>query len=180
MTTIRFTLLSAFFFILCIPLSMGQGLQTDPETNKITYQETVVLDSVTKEDIYERAKEWMATYFKTNKFDVNDKANFKLGHEGNFPVTYTYDFKYKSNNTVTFNFTLDQKEGKYRYTLTDFKIYDDKIGAKASQPLEVYYQKMKTGSKPEFTTNFTKEVNNLIEDMKKFMATGKEEEKDDW
>jgi hypothetical protein len=161
-------------------VSMGQTLPTDAETKKITYQETVVLDSVPKQEIFDRATEWLTNSMKTNKFDVNDKVNYKLMHEGNFAISYTYDFKYKSNNTVTYNLSLDVKEGKYRFTITDFKIYDDKIGAKSAQTLESYYAKMKTGSKPEFTNKFTTEVNGIIDEMKKFMVTGKGEEKDDW
>lgn len=179
MAKILYSLLIAFFF-LTSHVSMGQTLPTDAETKKITYQETVVLDSVSKKEIFDRATEWMTNSMKTNKFDVNDKVNFKLVHEGNFAISYTYDFKYKSNNTVTYNFSFDVKEGKYRYTITDFKIYDDKIGPKSAQTLESYYAKMKTGSKPEFTNKFTTEVNSIVDDMKKFMVTGKGEDKDDW
>lgn len=179
MSKILFSILIASITAISPSLSWGQ-FPTDATTKKITYQETVVLDSVSKQDIFDRATECLTTITKTNKFDVNDKANFKLVNEGNFAVSYTYDFKYKSNNTVTYNLGIDVKEGKYRYTLTEFKIYDDKLGPKTAQPLEAYYAKMKTGSKAEFTTNFTNEVNTVIDTLKKFMSTGKEEEKDDW
>ena len=180
MAKILYSLLIVSLFFINSYTSNGQALPTDEETKKITYQETVVLDSVSKQEIFDRATDWMTNLMKTNKFDVNDKTDFKLVHEGNFPVSFTYDFKYKSNNTVTYNLSLDVKEGKYRFTLTDFKIYDDKIGPKSAQTMEAYYAKMKTGSKPEFTNKFTSEVNTIIEDMKKFMVTGKGEDKDDW
>jgi hypothetical protein len=172
------SLFSLIFF--SVSIGYGQGLPTDTETKKVSFQETVPIDSVTKNDLYERAVEWMTAYYKTNKFDVNDKVNLKLANEGNFSVIYTYDFKYKSENTITYNITINLKDGKYRYTITDFKIYDVKLGPKTAQTMEVYYPKMKTGSKGEFTTKFNKEVNNVIEDLKKYMITGKGENKEDW
>lgn len=178
-TRLSFLFILSMLFI--VPgVSRAQSLTPDPETNKFQYQETVSIDSLSKDDLYERAKEWMTNYFKTNKFDVNDKANYTLGHEGNFQVSYTYDFKYKSENTVLFTLTLNEKDGKYRYTISDFKIYDNKTGPKTAQPLEVYYPKMKTNTKKEFTANFTQEVNKLIENLKAGMAAAKQEDKEDW
>ncbi|MBX9851827.1 MAG: hypothetical protein K2X86_08720, partial [Cytophagaceae bacterium] len=100
--------------------------------------------------------------------------------KGNFYVSYTYDFKYKSENTVTFNLTINQKDGKYRYTITDFKIYNIKTGPKTAQPVETEYQKIKSGSKQEFANKFTEEVNNIIEEMKKYMSSGSSGDKDEW
>jgi len=155
-------------------------LTVDPETKKFQYQETVNLDSLDKNQIFERAVEFMTNHFKTNKFDVNDKVNMKLSHEGNFPVSYKYDFKYTSNNTVTYQLTINVKDGKYRYTITDFKIYDDKLGPKTAQPLEISYQKMKTETKKEFSNKFTGEINKIVEDLKTNMAAQKTEDKEDW
>jgi hypothetical protein len=155
-------------------------LNIDPDTKKVLYQETVTIDSLDKKALYERGVEWMTKNFKTNKFDVNDKVNLKLAHEGTFPVSYTYDFKYKSENTVTYVLNIDFKDGKYRYTITDFKIYKTDLGVKTAQPLEAYYQKMKTDSKKEFSTNFSNEVNKIIEDLKKNMKAAKTSEEEDW
>lgn len=180
MTSIKnlFSLLTLLLFT--STLSIGQTLSTDPETKKVSFQETVPIDSIEKGDLYERAVEWMTAFYKTNKFDVNDKANLKLANEGYFSVVYTYDFKYKSDNTITYNISINLKDGKYRYTITDFKIYDVKLGPKTAQTMEAYYAKMKTASKGEFTTKFNKEVNSIIEDLKKYMITGKGEDKEDW
>lgn len=180
MINLRNALAVASFCFLTASFSTAQNLPTDPETNKVILQETVDIDTVGKAELYERAKEWMTVLFKSSKFDVNDKVNYKLVNEGNFPVSFKYDFKYTSNNTVTYNLTIDLKEGKYRYTLSDFKVYDTNIGPKAAQTLEAYFQKMKTASKGEFVTNFNNETTKIVADMKQFMATGKGEEKDDW
>jgi hypothetical protein len=175
----RLAIMSMVALMATYSLSIAQ-LAVDPETKKFQYQETVTLDSLDKNQIYERAVDYMTNQFKTNKFDVNDKTNMKLGHEGNFPVSYKYDFKYTSNNTVTYQITLNVKDGKYRYTITDFKIYDDKLGPKTAQPLELSYQKMKTDTKKEFSNKFTTEINKLIADLKLKMSAQKKEDKEDW
>ncbi len=172
---------SSILLVLLIPFCLNaQTFPTDPETKKITYQETVIIDSVLKDELYNRSVNFMTALFKTNKFDVNEKVNYKITHEGYFTVSYTYDFKYKSENTVTYDLTINQKDGKYRYTITNFMIYDVKTGPKTSQSLEAFYQKMKSDIKKDFLSKVNAEVNKIIEDMKKHLSTGIAEDKDDW
>lgn len=158
----------------------AQGLPTDAETKKVTYQETVVLDSVSRDELYQRTKDWIANFYKTDKYSPDDKANYKVGKEGNFEVQLTYDFKYKSQNNVSYNILIGQKEGKYRITITDFKIYNVKQGEKTAQTLETALAKMSGQNKNEATTQINKNINDAIADLKKFMQTGKPENKEDW
>lgn len=167
-------------FLLSVFWANAQLNNIDPETQKVLYQETVTIDSLKKEQIFKRAYDWMTNNFKTNKFDVNDKVNYKLANEGSFPLSYTYDFKYKSNNTVTYSFTIEIKDGKYRYTFKDFKVYDDKLGPKTSQPVEAAYQKMKSNIKKEFSNKFNAEIENIINDLKKGISSAPTEESEDW
>jgi hypothetical protein len=161
----------------CIGIN-AQGLPVDTETKKITYQETIVLDSVSRDEIYQRSKDWIAIFYKTDKYSPDDKANYKVGKDGYFDIQLTYDFKYKSHNTVTYNILIAQKEGKYRVTITDFTI--QKVGEKIVQSLEAVMAKMSGQNKGEATTQINKNVNDVITDLKKFMITGKPENKEDW
>lgn len=156
----------------------AQGLPVDPETKKITYQETITLDSVSRDDLYQRSKDWIANFYKTDQYSPDDKANYKVGKDGYFNIQLTYDFKYKSDNTVTYNILIAQKEGKYRVTITDFTI--QKVGEKTKQSLETAMAKMSGQNKAEATTQVNKNVNDIITDLKKFMITGKPESKEDW
>ena len=166
--------------LLISSLSMSaQTLPTDPQTKKITYQETVNMDSLTKAQLYERCKNWMTNYYKSMKFDYDDKIN-KITMSGYFIVTLTYDFKYKSEYNVSYNIAFNLKEGKYRYTITDFAVYKVATGPKTIQPAETAYAKMTTANKKEFVTQVTAEVNKLIEDMKIAIKSGKMKDQDDW
>jgi len=168
------------FLLLAASLGMSaQTLPTDPETKKITYQETVNMDSLSKAQLYERCKNWMTNYYKSTKFDLDDKVN-KITTSGYFIVTLTYDFKYKSEYNVSYTIAFNLKEGKYRYTITDFAVYKVATGLKTIQPAETAYAKMTTANKKEFVMQVTAEINKLIADMKVAIKSGKMKDQDDW
>ncbi len=159
-------------------IASAQGLPVDTETKKVTFQETVSLDTVSRDELYQRSKDWISIFYKTDKYSPDDKANYKIGKDGELDIQLTYDFKYKSHNTVTYSILIAQKEGKYRVTVTDFKI--QKVGEKTIQTLETAMAKMSGQNKTEAVTQINKGVNDVIEDLKKFMITGKPENKEDW
>src|ERR1700759_3722055 len=76
----------------------AQNLPVDAETKKVLYQETVEIDSLTKDVLNERAKAWMTQFYKSDKLDMNDVANSRIMKEGYFIIKLTYDYKYKSEN----------------------------------------------------------------------------------
>ncbi|MDB5273471.1 MAG: hypothetical protein JWO58_1838 [Chitinophagaceae bacterium] len=158
----------------------AQNLPIDAETKKVLYQETVEIDSLTKDVLNERAKTWMTHFYKSDKLDMNDVANSRIMKEGYFIIKLTYDYKYKSENNVSYMITIASKEGKYRYSITDFKFYNIKSGPKTMVTLEAAYAKMNTQNKGETNTQIPKEIATLVEDLKKFMSTGLIKNKDDW
>lgn len=170
--------------LVCILLSgtaFSQALPTDPDTKKITWQEKIAVDSVTKSTLYERAQIWLGHYYKTEKFVPKDTAKGQIGkEEGAFPVKLTYDIKYKAEHNISYNIVLEVKEGRYRFTITNFKIYNTKTGPKTSQTLEIAYAKMSSQNKSELSTQVNKEINAVIEDLKKIMLTGLIAKKEDW
>jgi hypothetical protein len=160
--------------------AVAQNLPIDAETKKVLYQETVSIDSLTKDILAERAQLWMKQFYKSDKLDMNDVVNSRIMKEGYFIIKLTYDYKYKSENNVSYMITIASKEGKYRYSITDFKFYNIKSGPKTVVPLETAYAKMNTQNKGEANAQIPKEVSTLVEDLKKFMSTGLIKNKDDW
>lgn len=158
----------------------AQNLPIDDETKKITFQETVEIDSLSKDVLYTRAKQWVKNYYKSDQYDMNDVAKSRLMKESYFIVKLTYDYKYKSDNNTTYMLTLECKEGKYRYTFTDFRFYTVKSGPKSELPLETAYSKLNTQNKGETTSQINSEIALIIEDMKKYMSTGEIKNEDDW
>ncbi|MDB5258337.1 MAG: hypothetical protein JWM14_3032 [Chitinophagaceae bacterium] len=168
--------MASFFAI----TAQAQNLPIDGETKKVLYQETVEIDSLTKDVLAERAKVWMTQFYKSDKLDMNDVANSRIMKEGYFIIKLTYDYKYKSENNVSYMITIASKEGKYRYSITDFKFYNVKSGPKTVVSLETAYAKMNTQNKGEANAQIPKEIATLVEDLKKFMSTGLIKNKDDW
>jgi len=152
----------------------------DQTTNRITWQETVPLDSITKDEMYERCKRWLAHYYKTTSFDVDNKAIYTVSKTDAFTISLTYDFKYKSQNHVSYTITLNQKDGKYRITITDFKFYNVQSGPKTQIALETAYAKMTGTNKSETSSQVVKEVNTVLTDLKTYMKTGAVKTQDDW
>ncbi|MFN3402845.1 MAG: DUF4468 domain-containing protein [Cytophagaceae bacterium] len=174
-------LFSVIFFLLFVSLSaFSQNFPVDSETKKITYQETVQIDSLNKQTIYERSKDWMVHFYKTSKLQLDNKEAGKITQEGLFNVQITYDFKYKTDYAIAYTINISVKEGKYRYIITDFNIYDVKNGPKTAQSLESFYAKMRTGSKAEFVTKFNDEINLILENLKTHVKTGLKKNEDDW
>ena len=165
---------------LCGVGAQAQSLPLDPESKKIKYEETVQNDSLTKAVLYQRAQEWMIKFYKSEQFDVRDAEAAKVKRDGSFEIKLTYDFKYKSLNNVSYSILIGCKEGKYRYTITDFRFYNKKSGANAEQPLEAAYAKMSTQNKNETNAQVAKEVQLVIDDLKKYLATGLIKDKEDW
>jgi hypothetical protein len=153
-------------------LQAQSSLPIDSETQKITWTETVTIDSLTKDQLYERAKKWMTIYYKSTTFDTDSKESFTLTKTGDFTIALTYDFKYKSQNNISYTITINQKDGKYRYKITDLKFYNISSGAKTQLPLEAAYAKMTTQNKTETTSQVLKEMNAVISDLKNFMLKG--------
>jgi K+ transporter len=175
----KLTLLIVLGFLSATVL-FAQNLPVDTETKKITFQETVSLDSLSREEIYQRSKEWIANFYKTDKYALDDRANFKVAKEGSFEIQLTYDYKYKSQNNVGYTVQIAQREGRYRYTITDFTFYNLKTGVKTAQNLEVALAKMSGQNKGEATTQINKEIADVVEALKKFLLTGKVESREDW
>jgi hypothetical protein len=138
------------------------------------------MESISKDELYDRSITWLTEYYKTNKFDFNDKVNGKTGTEGYFIVSMTYDFKYKSEHNVSYNVLINEKDGKYKYSITDFLIYNVKTGPKSIQTVEAAYPKMTTANKKEFITQLNTEVGLIIEALKATMMSGKVKDKNDW
>ena len=58
----------SLFFSLNLFSKAQTGLPIDPLTNKITWQETIPLDSITRDEMFDRCKRWLAHYYKIETF----------------------------------------------------------------------------------------------------------------
>lgn len=111
-----------FFFFPLLSFSQEINWPIDKETNKITFTEIVNVDSATKNDLYLRAREWFAKIYNDSKevMQVDDKEAGKIYGKAATSVNVTqmgtsYDF-----GSVHYDITVIVKDGRYKYTLTNF------------------------------------------------------------
>jgi hypothetical protein len=172
------------FIILIASLGISpvfaQNLPMDEETNKVTYTETITLDTLTRDVLFDRAKKWIITKSEDKKPDVADAEKGDIEEPISFIIKLTYDFKYKKDAKVTFDAKINEKDGKYRYIFNNFRIYDVKSGPRSEEPLEAYYAKLRSNAKGEFVSQVETNMKELTDDLKKLMEKGELVKKDDW
>jgi len=89
----------------------------------LTYTEVVSADSSSKDLLYSNAKEWFVHAFNSanNVIQYDSKDEGKLIGKGNFTFHgKAFTSGTSSTGPVTFTITIEVKDNKYKYTLTDF------------------------------------------------------------
>lgn len=97
-------------------------LPVNPETGKITYTAIVKVDSLfTKEILFQRATKWFAQTYKSAQdvIQLQDKETGMLVGKGVIPVYYQSMGVNQQDGYMNYTFTLQVKDGRYRYELTN-------------------------------------------------------------
>ena len=173
------------FFLLITGNSFSQANQpapkipVDPDSKLIQYRDIINQDG-TKDVLYDRGAEWIRSYYLNpgSVTKVQDRVNGKIEGTGRLRL-YFYD----SNNTRTdagmvyYDFRLEFKENKYRYTLTNFS-----IKGISRIPLEKWMNKNDPSYSPQME-NYLYQVDttmlNLVVKLKEGMKL-KVIKKDEW
>lgn len=104
------------------PPTYTPNFPVDTNLSKISFSEVVEVPGVSKDKIYYRAKDWFTRQFNIAQAFVSmaDKERGKLiGHATIFrPMTGLFNFPY----SINCNIYITVKEGKYKYTITDFTL----------------------------------------------------------
>ena len=94
----------------------------DKKTSKlITYQE-VVQEEGTQRELFYRCVNWLNNFYKNpvSVTRVRDEATGVIKGQHQFRI-YDYDGEVKSDaGLVMYNFMIELKEGRYRYTVNEF------------------------------------------------------------
>ena len=110
-------------FYSLVLLHFNSNAQTD---TLITYSSINYVDSVSKNELFDRAKLWIANSFKDGK-TVIQIENRDLGQilcKGNFPTYYTYKTIGARKIPVDCFFTINMlfKDGKYKVDIYDLSV----------------------------------------------------------
>jgi hypothetical protein len=117
---------SVFTFLL-VSIAQGQketpNLPIDSSTGKITYSEVVTLnDSISKTELFGRAKTCFVHLFKNANSVIQneDKEAGSIIGKGTLKVYAKALGMTSEAGYVNFTLTLAIKEGRYKFTITDF------------------------------------------------------------
>jgi hypothetical protein len=148
------------------------------DDGKVKYSNVVEVENTSKLELYNRAKRWFIHTYKSGKdvIQLDDKDNVEIVGKGFFEETWMVTFYGGINVNVWQTITLQMKDGKYKYIISDFYM---KYIAPPSQytsasnieaPLEVWNKGRDSNNKkfyPKIETN----VKLLIKSLEKAMST---------
>ncbi|NJM26323.1 MAG: DUF4468 domain-containing protein [Bacteroidia bacterium] len=109
-------LLHIIFF--AATLSFAQ-LPTDQDA-KVVFVEVVKADSLSKGDLFHNARVWTEALDKKLTITYVDSVKGELSGHGSLLIYYQQGVFRKLSGRVSFAATVEVKDGKYRYTFTDF------------------------------------------------------------
>lgn len=156
-------LITVFLLFTLIQNSIAQERQLlqDSASGKYAYTEVVNSGNTTKDQLYSAALKWYTSNF--------DKALLQISNSDRLYGDAFVKIKYMMKEMpVRFTVDIQIKDGKYKYTITDF-VVDDKGGAGRAQFDN--YPKTWAGKKKIFEkTAF--EMDLFIENLKKSLVAG--------
>lgn len=105
----------------------------DPQTKFITYRAVVPVQGVSASGLYDRAKLWLTKEHRWTKavIVVDDREGGRIVAKGDCPVAFgwlrTIDLRYE--------LTIEVKEGKFRYTLTNLTVDGNALEKEVDNPV---------------------------------------------
>lgn len=97
---------------------------------KIIYTGIVPVDSLAKEKIYSKVKEWFANQFKLadDFIQLDDKENYTLIGKGSMIARHYMDIsgEFKNRGYIYFTMKFQVKDNKYKYEIYNFNHKDKK------------------------------------------------------
>ena len=114
----------SLFVLLMAPLGFSQALPIDSATQKVSFSEVVSVKEAKKDVLYARAKN---LNMLRESVKVDNKTEGTYSYKGKTKVNYPApQVGMQHSGFVNYTVTLFVKDGKYKYTITDFVHESDK------------------------------------------------------
>lgn len=147
----------------------AQVIIQDDASGKYQAEGIIVLDSLKKDVIFTKAKEWITLNYKSAKdvIQLADKESSKIIIKGSFPTNV-----FMKSGWILHTLILDFKDGKMRYSYSDF-VYD----SSGSGPVE--FESKSLGFKKKLIKETDSDVESSIQNLKEYIDKNSKK-KDDW
>jgi hypothetical protein len=163
------------------PAPTPPDMPMDTTTKLITYTEVVQMPGVQAAELFKRAKKWVYNFYKSPSTVIQtmDSVNYVFVGRHTIDIIKTLkDGTKLPANYMNYNITINFKDGKYRYKITNFNVKDlsyhpaEKLFDEKDPPTRDWdYQVLQQ------TDDFIQ--NNLIANLKKAMTKPSNEVKSD-
>jgi len=148
---------------------------------KVVYSEVVIQAGVTPEELHKRASNWFNAFYKNPGGVIKENvANQKIKGKAKFPI-FLEDANTLTNTRsglMAYTIVIALKEGKYKYDIT-------RINKKAQSFLGI--EKLIADNEKEYKISYAnyliqtnKYMQDLIDNLKKSMASSTEKKSADW
>lgn len=158
------------------------------ETGRYTFTDVAELNGMSINQLYENGEKFMkkikVLHSKTKYFKA-DKVNNQIFNRGSFYVYRLGSVKKGIGGAVEYDITLDFKEGKYRYTISNFQFNEYKKNRYGKyEPIKGKYTPLEMGVSALNTKEWEKQkevvyekTQELIQNLNGEMIYAKEEKK---
>lgn len=168
--------------IISVKTNAQSTLPIDEDTKLITYSKVIDVTGTSKADLYNRGLPWANKYYK-NPVDVireKDPIAGKMVCKARFKLMSEPDKKGFQTNAgdVMYTLTIDFKEGKFRYKLTDINWQQ-----LSYYPVEKWMNKSDQKYVAEwdfYLKQVDENANKIITDLTKAISEPPKVKKDDW
>jgi hypothetical protein len=125
MKNTRNLLLAILWSVILVPSAFAQ-VPVDEDTKKITYKEVVTVEGGVPAKMYNQCIEWINSFYP-NAADVTrvrspEDARIEIRHRIKVSNVDKNGNKTTDAGLIQYDLTLEFKDGRYRYTFTDFNV----------------------------------------------------------
>ncbi len=109
------------------PAPTPPDMPMDTSTKLITYMEVVQTPGVQAPELFKRAKKWVYSFYKSPSSVIQtlDSVNNVFEGKSTIIIVKTLKDGTKSTNTfMNYSITINFKDGKYRYKITNLNLKD--------------------------------------------------------
>ena len=174
-------LLIAFLLIPFVSHSQSDSIPINAD-GKYEYSEVVNVDSASAQKLYSNAKIFIVTAFKSGKAvtQLNDDAAKTVAGNGTEQVFTKGLVGSAINKFIKFRILIQSKDGRYKYSITNFEIHFISDAIDRTYALEDSKNKVLTKKQTvEVFQQLNTDMHSLIAELKKTMAS-KTESTQDW
>lgn len=164
-------------------------LELPKENGKVIYQEVIEAKGVSAENLYNSARLWFLENFKYSKevIQYESKETGIVSGNGNTDFGISSIMNTYVENTLFFTITIEVKEEKFRYKITDLSVTQAAVPS-ARTPIEQFFSEewmyKKSGKPKEFMWDwydaYIYEIHRIENSIQEFVKTNHIKKSNDW